>query len=182
MTLICRTCKKEKSADIFSPSTINKSGYRGTCRPCRVIAQRKYVNLNRKKVAKSHKNWYTRNIEKIRQASKIKYKNNKLKDKDKLLKRKYNISLEYYNYLLIKQNCVCAICGEFQKSSHAGRTRGLAVDHDHNTGLVRGLLCSRCNLCIGHMNESRTLLMRAIDYLITNGTTVMEVIDIKKAI
>lgn len=58
--------------------------------------------------------------------------------RDGWLKRKFGISSEEYDIMLEKQNGVCAICG--------GKTkRRLAVDHDHQTGKVRGLLCGACN-------------------------------------
>lgn len=47
----------------------------------------------------------------------------------------------------------------------SGLTRDLAVDHDHETGLVRGLLCRRCNQAIGLLNEDRNLLQRMIGYI-----------------
>jgi hypothetical protein len=73
--------------------------------------------------------------------------------------KQYKISIEEYNYLLKKQNGVCAICLNIDK------TRKLAVDHDHETMKVRGLLCFSCNIGLGYFKDSRILLIQAIKYL-----------------
>lgn len=62
------------------------------------------------------------------------------------LKYLYGITLEEYNRLSIRQNGVCAVCGTFQPTKAHSR---LCVDHDHDTGKVRGLLCSKCNIGLG---------------------------------
>jgi hypothetical protein len=59
------------------------------------------------------------------------------------LKRLYNITLEQYNQMVIDQNNCCAIC--LKKFGNTKMTTA-QVDHNHETGLVRGLLCSPCNL------------------------------------
>lgn len=59
------------------------------------------------------------------------------------LKSKFNITLEQYDKMLEKQNGVCAICGK--PPIH----RKLAIDHNHKTGKIRGLLCIRCNPMLG---------------------------------
>lgn len=69
------------------------------------------------------------------------------------------ISDAEYDRLLNLQGGGCAICGAFPTE------RSLAVDHDHDTGRIRGLLCMRCNTGIGHFEDSIPLLEAAIDYL-----------------
>lgn len=76
------------------------------------------------------------------------------------LKSKYGISLEYYDSIKKFQKNRCAICK--QPESVIGK---LVVDHNHKTGQVRGLLCSRCNLGIGFFKESVKRLIRAVIYL-----------------
>lgn len=68
---------------------------------------------------------------------------------------------EQYADLLQQQDHKCAICG---LAAGASKQR-LAVDHNHATGQVRGLLCRRCNLGIGQLKDSVELLRKAIDYL-----------------
>lgn len=81
-------------------------------------------------------------------------------DSQRSLKRKYGITGAEYNSMLKAQGGVCAIChGPEKKIDHKTRLlRRLAVDHCHVTGKVRGLLCSRCNMTIGHIDESLELL------------------------
>mgnify|MGYP006405797549 CR=1 FL=1 len=55
---------------------------------------------------------------------------------------------------------VCQICGKSDES--------LCVDHDHETGHVRGVLCRRCNRAIGQLGDTREMLMKAVDYLSAN--------------
>lgn len=89
------------------------------------------------------------------------YQNNKDRYRDKNYKRTYGISLEEYNDLLLGQNDCCALCGRhksFQK-------RPLSVDHCHETGVVRGLLCLGCNAGLGMLGDNIEGLERAISYL-----------------
>jgi len=72
---------------------------------------------------------------------------------------RYGLKLFEYQELLHKQHGVCAICQKGQGD------RRLAVDHEHVTGKVRGLLCSRCNRSIGAFEDNQTLLLRAAAYL-----------------
>jgi len=80
------------------------------------------------------------------------------------LSRKYRLSEDEYNKLLISQDGKCAIC---KSEDPGGRYTVLNVDHDHNTGEVRGLLCLRCNHVLGYVNDDIEILKTAIDYLST---------------
>ena len=86
---------------------------------------------------------------------------------------RYGITVEDYELMLDMQGGVCAICGK----KETRRTRSskkiweydieprLVVDHDHKTGKVRGLLCHRCNVGIGQLDDSIDMLQRGIRYL-----------------
>ena len=77
------------------------------------------------------------------------------------LSRRYGLSHEDYDALCAEQENRCAICG-----THACTTgRLLAVDHNHETGKVRGLLCLPCNVSLGNMKDDPALLRNAIAYL-----------------
>lgn len=86
------------------------------------------------------------------------------------LKAGYNITLAEYNSLLEKQNGRCAICGVDATGVRepGKREHSMYVDHDHSTGKIRGLLCSRCNFGIGQFRNNPELLMKAATYL-TSG-------------
>ena len=65
-----------------------------------------------------------------------------------------------YDRMFEAQGGVCAICGEARPEE-----RTLHVDHDHGTGVIRGLLCFRCNNALGDFREEYELFQRAADYL-----------------
>lgn len=77
------------------------------------------------------------------------------------LRRAYGINLEQYNKMFLEQNGCCAICSRHQSEF----PRRLHVDHDHDTGEVRDLLCHHCNTALGAFDENTELMLKAIDYL-----------------
>lgn len=82
------------------------------------------------------------------------------------LRRKYNITPEKYAELYTLQGGLCAICLEPETITVRSRNPWtLAVDHDHATGRVRGLLCNRCNLLLGKVHDESKILRAAIKYL-----------------
>lgn len=81
------------------------------------------------------------------------------------LKRKFGIGLLEYGHLLVKQNGKCAICESANGGTRNGEDKALAVDHDHKTGKVRGLLCEACNTGIGKLKDDPKILRKAADYL-----------------
>lgn len=76
------------------------------------------------------------------------------------MKKKYGITGEDYLRILDEQNGVCAICGEINPGN-----KRLAVDHDHETNEVRGLLCDCCNRAIGLLRDDEHIAQRATNYL-----------------
>jgi len=112
----------------------------------------RYYKKNRDIVLKRTKKYYKDNLEKIRE-----YK----------LKLYYGITLKEYENLLKKQDELCAICKEEERTidGRTGLIKRLAVDHNHKTGKVRGLLCNRCNRVIGYLGESNDLIEKIEKYL-----------------
>lgn len=84
---------------------------------------------------------------------------------DQDLRRKYGVSLEWYNETLANQNGVCAICKQPETAVIKGRVIAMPVDHCHKTGKARGLLCTKCNRGLGLFRDSKAFLMSAIEYL-----------------
>ncbi len=74
--------------------------------------------------------------------------------------RKFGLTEDSYDTLFIQQEGVCAICQREPKR------RQLAVDHDHGSGKVRGLLCTRCNLLLGMVDDDVMTLRTAVTYLL----------------
>lgn len=81
------------------------------------------------------------------------------------LKNLYGITPERYDYLFKTQDGVCANCQQPETLRIKGNLVSLAVDHDHVTGEVRGLLCSNCNQGLGKFKHDPALLRAAADYL-----------------
>ncbi len=78
------------------------------------------------------------------------------------LLRKYGITLDDYEALFAEQNGRCAICLVTPENERFGM---LSVDHNHETGEVRGLLCRHCNFAIGLLNDNHERAERLVGYL-----------------
>jgi hypothetical protein len=133
---VCSKCE-----DLNSPVTLGQR----ICRKCRREYQReKYhtdAEFRKKKLA----------------AAKVQQK--------RLVRKRvesYGITLSQYYDILEHQNHRCKICKREFDSTRQGAAK---IDHDHETGKVRGLLCGTCNLGIGNFRDSVTLLEQAILYL-----------------
>lgn len=98
-------------------------------------------------------------LKKYRQRPEVKSKR-KLIIKNDNFKRTYRITLIEYNKLLEFYGNGCAIC---RKECSTGKS--LAVDHDHNTKKIRGLLCMNCNTALGMMKENEELIWNMLEYL-----------------
>lgn len=79
-----------------------------------------------------------------------------------MLMPRYGITIEEYDFLAAAQEAVCAICK--QDPPLGNRILKLAVDHDHDTGEIRGLLCQRCNMAL-HFLENTAWRTAAEAYL-----------------
>lgn len=79
-------------------------------------------------------------------------------------KANYGITQAEYDNILRLQHDRCAICGKLDNGE-----RELCVDHDHNTGRIRGLLCLKCNLGVGYFLDNAFLMREAADYIFHKG-------------
>ena len=93
----------------------------------------------------------------MQRAQRKKYTSKERRDYD--LKVKYTLTPAEYTAMTLTQDGVCAICHRPPGS------KGFNVDHDHETGKVRGLLCPACNRGIGLLRDNHHLLARAANYL-----------------
>ena len=74
--------------------------------------------------------------------------------------------MEAYADLLDGQGSVCAICNQPEtRKSNGDQIKRLAIDHDHKTNEIRGLLCHDCNVGIGYFKDDVSILLKAIYYL-----------------
>jgi hypothetical protein len=108
---------------------------------------------------RTHRNEYMRQYTKKMRATNPDY----FKDQD--LQRMYGISLDWYKEQSEKQGHVCAICKQPETAIIRGKPISLAVDHDKQTGKVRGLLCRACNNAIGGLKHDIQNFQNAIEYL-----------------
>lgn len=75
--------------------------------------------------------------------------------------KRYGVTEQQYNDMLVYQNDKCAIC----HIHYSFFNKKLSIDHNHNNGIVRGLLCNNCNIAIGLLNDDVDRLKSAINYL-----------------
>ena len=124
--IYCPGCENTKPISAFWKHKGRKNGVQSVCKVC-------HLEFNKK-----------RDREKANAAVKRYYRTEKggRHVKDYHLKRNFGITLEQYDQMFEEQGGVCAICDGIEKN------RRLAVDHDHDhdTGRVRGLLCTKCNV------------------------------------
>lgn len=184
-TRICTKCGKEKEIDKFYTrrGKIRKDGtckeyVSSICKKCKDnydylrktntteklaiykersnVRRKKSYELNKEKQDIHAKEWF----ESIKGTDK--YKN-------MWLYNKYKIRLKDYRFLWDSQNGCCAICGV----SEAEYGKALNVDHDHETGMIRGLLCHVCNLGIGYANPHWLPMEKVATYLSNNASSII---------
>lgn len=137
----CSNCQNVLPTSEFHRSSVSAAGLSPLCKDCSKAYQREY---RRKRYAESQE---------YRDHCRFVYK-----------LKKYGITREQYETQLALQGGVCAICRQPDTSK-----KGYHVDHDHETGVVRGILCTTCNSGLGHFKDDPTILAAAIDYLRQHG-------------
>ncbi len=90
---------------------------------------------------------------------------NPLSNRQSHIRKYYGLAWADYVSLYEKQQGLCRICDKPMLLYESEKLQVAHVDHDHETGAVRGLLCHFCNSGLGYFKDSRSLLQRAIDYL-----------------
>jgi hypothetical protein len=143
----CRPCANAKREAMYARRPGGKPEYQRQQyqkrKPERLAYMAKYRDANR---------------EKLRAYDRHRYDPDRRHDKERVRFKKYGLTGEAFARLVAAQGGVCAIC-------HRQPGNGLSVDHCHATGVVRGLLCTRCNTSIGRMKDSPSLLRAAAAYL-----------------
>ncbi len=85
--------------------------------------------------------------------------------KDRALKTTFGITLKEFNVILGSQGGLCAMCRKPETHMKYGRVCALSVDHDHETGKIRGLLCNSCNRGLGFLKDNPETLASGVEYL-----------------
>ena len=138
MRLECCDCKELLPAEAFSKKPKTKRGYSNKCQKCHNTYVREI--------------WYPKNREKQIKSSKTWSENNK----SQVIATKYGIPVSDADKLLLITEC--QICNSKVK---------LVIDHNHETGKVRGRLCTECNLGLGKLGDTAESLTKALNYLNT---------------
>ena len=142
----CPKCKTDKTLEFFNKHARERDGLQRLCRDCQKDSSKKYLSTEK-------------GVTTTRRAH---------------LWRKYNIDLQTYKELLLSQDNKCKICGV--GSNPDRRANYLVIDHNHSTGDIRGLLCTKCNALLGLALDSEDILERAKLYLqnskINNPTAI----------
>lgn len=142
---------KERAAEAGKAYRVNNAD--------KINAQRKaYRDSGRAKEVQDA--WVNANREQVRKLKREEQKRNRDTRRDYDFRQKYGITLADYDEMFEAQGGMCAICFGPPKSG-----RRMAVDHDHDTGAIRGLLCNTCNLAIGHLKDDPMIVASAAIYL-----------------
>lgn len=149
-TKICSRCQTEKSHDLFHPDKSKRNGLSTYCRVCANAASKERYYAN-PEAARARSNEF-------RTGQPLNYRDN-------WLRSVYKITLDEYDEMVTSQDGKCAICLKVETVTASGKVRRLAVDHDHTTGAVRGLLCMKCNRALGLMNDDAERIVRMASYL-----------------
>lgn len=101
--------------------------------------------------------WQKKNQEKWKEYLSVYNRTHKKERRIKKILRLYNLTEDKYNKIFASQNYKCAICGKEGFDP--------CIDHDHNTGTVRGILCMNCNCALGALKDDVTVVERVLFYL-----------------
>ena len=140
---ICSKCRTEQPLTEFHKSSSHKDGLNAQCRTCFNATRRK--NLNRDVDRARAREWYHKNKQKVR---------------EKQMFSKYGLTVEQYNSKLNQQSNQCKICEKIMDG-----LREPAIDHCHNTGNVRDLLCANCNAALGLLQDDPKIMLKAAEYV-----------------
>lgn len=146
----CSCCREVKKVGLFGRCGAR---YQSHCKDC-VISNSKARNSRRRETGEAtsdYREYYWTKRKWVR------------------LKSKYGVTQEQYTEVFRNQGGVCAICLRPEGDQYRGMIINLCVDHDHETGKFRGLLCRLCNIGIGRLGESAVTLRRAAEYIELNS-------------
>lgn len=142
----CPRCQTMLSRERFGKNRSAHDGLQPRCKPCSVAA----VTASRHKDPTSH-----------RKSSRAWAIKNQSRVMDSRLRSTFGIGLDDYNRILEEQGGRCAIC----RCEPGGTKRGFHVDHCHEKGHVRGILCHHCNVGIGNFKNDPDVMRSAADYI-----------------
>lgn len=149
----CQKCLASKALDQFHKCARAKDGRQGRCKPCAIAAAREHYETHREQATITRRAWQAKNAKKHGEATKKWRAAHPDKWRLMQVKRVYGLSESEYRELEARANGVCGICKKPPEGDGRGM-RQLHVDHNHTTGKVRALLCKKCNLAVGYLEEN----------------------------
>jgi hypothetical protein len=155
-----------------------RDGYRNECKACNLAQRAAKYRENPEPTKARVRKWQADNPERVK-AKLREYRDSgrrQANDRRTHLKRKYGITPEQYEEMLAAQGGGCAICQRPPREDIS-----LHVDHDHETGTVRGLLCFRCNNALGDFDDDVVLMQMAAAYLDRHDPETIELTALVKA-
>lgn len=174
----CTKCGVLQPLENFYKAKGTRDGHRGDCRACfRKRAKERYPLVREQAIERAQK-WREENVERFRENQRRMRATPEGKQRSRAyhLMKKYGLTPEQYDEMLAAQGGGCSICRRPPRDDIA-----LHVDHDHETGAIRGLTCFRCNNALGDFNDDPVLLQRAADYLDRHDRVVQEETALAKA-
>lgn len=154
----CHRCSESKPLGDFQPS-VAKAGC-GACRACKYADKREWEKRNTERVAAAQNRRRRQDPGRHRATVRKHYRDNPEHYRNYNLAR-YGITAAEYDARLAEQGGGCACCGA--TSNRNGKR--LFVDHDHETGAVRGIVCLNCNRGIAALGDDVDGVRRALAYL-----------------
>ena len=163
----CTKCKQSKPLAEFLKNKTCQDGFQTECREC----MRKYQRSRAKTPQAISRNreyqrqYYHLHKTKINKRRKVysQTPSGKLGSLRRHIRNKYKMDLNSYSKMKDSQNAACAICGELEADNEMGKI--LCVDHNHETGAIRELICFHCNSALGFARENILTLQTMIKYL-----------------
>ena len=156
----CKKCGETKPYSDFYPEKGCADGYRPECKVCNRAARKAAYYRHREKAIARVKAWQRANPERHAATQKRVRDRRRPVARDQYLRRTFGLGTGEYDAMLRAQGGRCRVCRRLPRSGSS-----LHVDHDHETGEVRGLLCFRCNGELGQFGEDSDRLRLAADYL-----------------
>jgi len=158
----CRICNELKPLSDFYRMAGMRDGHRNECKLCNLAQQAARNRADPESNRERARRWAREHPER-RAARDRAYRasgRKRIADRKSYLKREYGLTVAEYDAMLAAQGGACAVC---LRPPTPGIS--LHVDHDHETGRVRGLLCFRCNNALGDLDDDPGLLRAAARYL-----------------
>jgi len=156
----CRKCGGDKPLSEFYRQKGRRDGYRNDCKACFSARSKQWYLRNREHAIAQVQAWQRANPERVKATRKAARSRRRPIDRDARLRRVFGLSSEQYEAMLAEQGGGCALC---RRTPPPGRS--LHVDHHHESGVVRGLLCFSCNAAMGQLREDKLLIADSIVYL-----------------